>query len=245
MQLERILQSQGFGSRKVCRALIRTGAVVVGGSPCDDPFAEFQAEDLEFSVAGESWRYRERAYLLLNKPAGYECSRSPRHHPSVFALLPPPLALRGVQSVGRLDEDTTGLLLLSDDGEFIHHLISPRRQITKIYEVTTKHPVSEEQIAALLAGVQLHDAPEPVSAASCVRVSEQVVHLGINEGKYHQVKRMLAACGNRVAALRRIQIGGLLLPHDLAEGCWCWLEATDLSCLGFSRETSAPEGLTD
>lgn len=228
IQLERILQSQGFGSRKECRALVRHGRVKVAGAECDDPFAEFAPAGLEFEVDGVTWLYQERAYLMLNKPAGYECSRSPKHHAGVLDLLPEPLRRRDVQPVGRLDEDTTGLLLLSDDGQFIHRLISPKHKVAKVYEVTAKHAVDDGQIAALLAGVQLHDEPAPIAAAACERVSDNVIHLTLTEGKYHQVKRMLGAAGNRVEALKRIAIGGLMLPDGLPERGWRWLTEDEL-----------------
>ncbi len=232
MQLERVLQSQGFGSRKECRALVRAGRVALESAPCRDPFVEVTPEGLEFRVDGEPWLYREQAYILLHKPPGYECSRSPRDHPGVLSLLPVPLAVRGVQPVGRLDEDTTGLLLLSDDGDFIHRLTSPRRKVVKVYEAVTKHPVDEEQLAALRNGVVLRDAPEAVAASDCERVAERLLRIGVTEGRYHQVKRMVAAAGNRVESLRRVSIGGLELPGDLPEGGWRWLEKAELERLG-------------
>lgn len=228
MQIERILQTQGFGSRKACRALVRAGQVSVAGVPCNNPFAEFEPQGLSFSVAGEDWLYQPLAYLLLHKPAGYECSRQPRHHPSAFALLPEPLRNRGVQPVGRLDEDTTGLLLFSDDGQFIHRMSSPRRKVPKTYAVTTRHPVSADQVAQLLQGVVLHDDPAPVQALTCTVQDEHTLHLTLCAGRYHQVKRMVAAVGNRVEALSRIRIGALDLPGDLPPGQWCWLTASQL-----------------
>ena len=228
MRLEHLLHSQGFGSRKACRSLILQGRVKVAGAPCIIPDAEFAAEGLEFHIDASPWRYRRHVYVMLNKPAGHECSRSPTHHPSVLALLPEALQNRAVQPVGRLDEDTTGLLLLSDDGQFIHRLISPRHEVTKVYEVTAKHPVDDNQIGHLLAGVQLHDEPAPIAAVGCERVAERVIRLRLAEGKYHQVKRMLAAAGNRVERLKRIAVGGLELPDDLPEGGWRWLETADL-----------------
>jgi 16S rRNA pseudouridine516 synthase len=231
MQLERILQSQGFGSRKVCRVLVRSGRVSLAGRVCDDPFLDLEPEQLRFSVEGQEWRYHAQAYVMLHKPAGYECSRSPKHHPSVLSLLPTPLVARGVQPVGRLDEDTSGLLLLTDDGQLIHRLTSPRHQVGKVYEVTTKHAVSDVQITALQTGVQLHDEPTPIAAAACVQLSDHLLRLTLTEGKYHQVKRMVAAAGNRVEALRRVAIGSLALPDDLPPGEWRWLEATDLAGL--------------
>ena len=231
MKLERILHSQGFGTRRTCRERIRAGQVQVGPAPCLDPYAEFPTEAFDFVVDGESWRYREHAYLALNKPPGYECSHRPLHHPSVFSLLPRPLVTRGVQCVGRLDEDTTGLLLLTDDGPFLHALSSPRRKIAKVYEVRTRHAVDDAQIEVLLRGVLLHDAPAPVRAAACERLSEAALRLTVTEGKYHQVKRMVAAAGNRVEALRRVAIGGLELPAEIEEGQWIWLDAAALARL--------------
>ena len=231
MQLERILHSQGFGSRKACRVLIRHGEVTVNGTPCDNPFAEFDPAGLIFSVEGETWQYREKAYLMLHKPEHYECSQKPMHHPSIYSLLPAQLRERGVQCIGRLDEDTTGLLLLSDDGQFIHRMSSPKWKVPKIYEVTAKHALGPQQAEALLAGVQLHDEPAPIVALACELVSENVLHLTLAEGKYHQVKRMLAAAGNRVEKLKRIRIGELSLPEELAPGEWRWLDSSDLNRL--------------
>ena len=229
MILEKLLQSQGFGSRKLCRHMIAAGRVTVNGMACRDSNAEFATDALTFSVDGTSWRYRAQVYLALHKPAGYECSHQPQHHPSVFSLLPPQLIQRGLQCVGRLDQDTTGLLLLSDDGAFIHAYSAPKKKISKVYQVTAKHPITSEQITALLAGVLLHDEPVPLMALACEKISEHTFNLTIAEGKYHQVKRMIAAAGNRVEALHRIAIGGYVLDASLASGAWRWLEEDDLS----------------
>jgi 16S rRNA pseudouridine516 synthase len=231
MQLERILHSQGFGSRKECRALIRDGRVAIAGEVIDAPFEEFDPAGLVFSFDGNDWRYFAKAYLMLNKPGGYECSHQPKHHASIYSLLPPPFNGRGVQSLGRLDEDTTGLLLFSDDGQFIHAISSGKRKVPKTYRVTAKHPVSDEQIASLLSGVQLVDEPGLVTAAGCERIAENEVLLTVTEGRYHQVKRMVAGVGNRVDALCRVAVGGLQLPEDLGPGEWRWLEADELSRL--------------
>lgn len=236
MQLERILHSQGFGSRKICRSMIRHGEVTVNGELCDFPFIEFETDNLHFTVRGVAWQFRTQAYLMLNKPAHYECSHKPQHHPSIFSLLPAALLERGVQSIGRLDEDTTGLLLLSDDGQFIHRMSSPKWKVPKVYEVTTKHPLDEAQITLLLSGVQLLDEPAPVAALAADIISEHVLHLTLAEGKYHQVKRMLAAVSNRVEALKRIRIGNLALPDDLAEGEWRWLDAAMLEAVSPVRQ---------
>jgi 16S rRNA pseudouridine516 synthase len=231
VELERLLRSQGFGSRPDCRALVRQGRISIGGEVCEDPYAEFDPAGLEFIVDGVSWLYRDKVYLALHKPGGYECSHQVRHHPSVYELLPKPLLTRDVQSVGRLDEDTTGLLLFSDDGQFIHTYTSPKKHVTKLYRVTTKHRVDARQIAELLAGVQLHDEPAPIAAAACAQTGEYELALTVTEGKYHLVKRMIAAVSNRVEALHRSAIGGLTLPADLLIGQWRFLDAGQISVL--------------
>ncbi len=161
MDLERILFTQGFGSRRQCRALVADERVSIAeAQPLQlIPATEITPDALasfEFQVDGATWRYREKAYLVLNKPPGYECSRDPQHHLSVFHLLPPQLTTRGVQCVGRLDQDTTGLLLLSDDGAFVHAFTSPKRKVPKVYLATTRHPLDEAQLSALREGVLLH-----------------------------------------------------------------------------------------
>ena len=244
MQLQDILYSQGFGTRRVCAGLIQREMVELFNEPagcfqvCTDSSLELAADGLRFQVQGEIWMYHAKAYLLLHKPAGTECSQKPSTYPSIYTLLPPPLrqrpcksAIQGVQAVGRLDQDTTGLLLLSDDGQFIHRMSSPKKHVPKVYEVTTKHPVSETQISRLLEGVVLDDDPAIVRAADCVRTDEHKISLTLTEGKYHQVKRMLAAVGNRVEALHRSRIGNLSLPSDLAPGQWKWLDEDDLAAL--------------
>ena len=237
MRLEDILFSQGFGTRRVCAGLVQQGHVQVRGETITDAGEFFDLEDLHFHVQGTDWPFKAHAYVLLNKPAGTECSQKPSTWPSIYTLLPAPLrqrpqkaAVQGVQAVGRLDQDTTGLLLLTDDGQFIHKMSSPKRHVPKVYEVTTKHPITTEMVDKLLSGVVLDDDPKPVKAAACEAVGELHLKLTLTEGKYHQVKRMLAAVGNRVEGLHRSQIGGLVLD-DLAPGQWRWLSDEDLALL--------------
>jgi 16S rRNA pseudouridine516 synthase len=228
MKLAQVLFSQGFGARRECEGLIVSGHVAVAGQACNDPFREFEAQGLRFSVRGETWPYREKALIVLHKPAGYECSQKPKHHPSVMSLLPAPLRRRDVQPVGRLDEDTTGLLLLTDDGALIHRLTSPKKHVPKVYEVGCKHAVATDQIARLLDGVVLDDSPVAVRAAACEAIGETVLRLTLLEGKYHQVKRMVAAVGNRALTLHRSAFGELTLPADLASGQWRWLAGPEV-----------------
>lgn len=219
--------------------MVRHKEVMVNGELCDDPFAEFDTDGLTFSVHGEPWAYHERAYLMLHKPSNYECSHKTQHHPTIYSLLPHPLVARGVQCIGRLDEDTTGLILLSDDGQFIHRMSSPKWKVPKVYEVTTKHVVDETQVQTLIKGVQLVDEPAPIAALACIKISDNVIHLTLAEGKYHQVKRMVAAISNRVEQLKRIRIGELSLPDDLTVGTWRWLSPTELSLLNAAEKSNA------
>lgn len=235
MTLEQILFSQGFGARRQCRLLIARGAVEVDGVICTDAGAQWDVSGgaaagvFTFCVGGEQWQYHARAYLMLHKPPDYECSQKPKSHPSVYSLLPAPLRARGVQAVGRLDQDTTGLLLFSDDGQYIHRMTSPRHEVPKVYEVTTREPVTAEQIARLLAGVVLDDSPAPVRALAGDLTTEGILRLTLTSGKYHQVKRMLAAVGNHVDRLHRGQIGRLQMPDDLLPGQWRWLTPEQLA----------------
>jgi 16S rRNA pseudouridine516 synthase len=228
MRLSAILFSQGFGTRRECVGRVLDGQVTVAGRVCDDPDEDFGTEGLVFSVEGREWPFREKALVALHKPAHYECSMKPRHHPSVMSLLPAPLRTRGLQPVGRLDEDTTGLLLLTDDGTLIHRLTSPKKHMPKVYEATTRHPVDERQLTALRTGVVLDDDPAPVAALEALATGEHGLRLTLTEGRYHQVKRMVAAVGNRVDALHRSAIGAYRLPPELAPGQWCWLDPAAL-----------------
>lgn len=236
MELGDILYSQGFGHRRTCLGLVQQGLVTVNGVPVLDAFADFDPTGLQFTVEGKPWTYHAKAYVMLHKPAGYEVSQKPGAWPSVYTLLPAPLRQRpvkggqnGVQAIGRLDQDTTGLLLLSDDGAYIHKMSSPKHHVPKVYEVTTADPVDGRQVARLLEGVVLDDSPKPVRAAACEPTGDHALRLTLTEGKYHQVKRMLAAVGNRVTALHRSRIGGLELPADLPPGEWRWLDTAQLA----------------
>ena len=245
MQLQEILYSQGFGTRRICAGLVQQGWVSVCTPSSKhsyeihtDPTFEFEPDGLTLRVQGVDWPYHEKAYILLNKPSGTECSQKPSTYPSIYTLLPSPLrqrptksAVQGVQAVGRLDQDTTGMLLLSDDGQFIHRMSSPKKHVPKVYQVTTKHLVDDAQVSQLLQGVVLDDGPKPVKAAACEVMGSHCLHLTLTEGKYHQVKRMLAAVGNRVESLHRARVGGMDLPEDLLPGTWKWLKAEDLARL--------------
>ncbi|EHR72664.1 pseudouridine synthase family protein [Burkholderiales bacterium JOSHI_001] len=224
MKLAQALFTQGFGTRRDCAGLAVSGRVRFAGRVLQDPDEDLPDEGLVLNVDGLDWPVCEHALVLLNKPAGYECSQKPKAWPSVLSLLPPPLRTRGVQPVGRLDADTTGLLLLTDDGALIHRWTSPKKHVPKVYEVRTARPVTPNQLEQLLAGVVLDDDPQPVRAAAVQATGELALQLTLTEGKYHQVKRMVAAVGNHVEALHRSRFGALVLPADLGPGQWRWVE---------------------
>ena len=236
LSIERILQNQGFGARKLCRILVRNGSVQVNGNPCEDPDEVFPTEGLTLEVEGVEgvWPFCDKAYILLNKPEGYECSRAPKHHPSVLALLADPLRARDVQPVGRLDVETTGLLLLTDDGQCIHVLTSPKHAVPKVYRATLAEAADQSLCDKLLAGVLLKDEEETIAADACRLIDPTTLEMTITQGKYHQVRRMIAAAGNHVNTLQRIAIGELVLPDDLAPGEWQWLNAEQMRMAGWT-----------
>ena len=227
MILEKMLQSQGFGSRKNCQNLIKNGAVQIQGEMVSDPKLKLKLDQLEFTVSGQTYQYREKVYIALNKPAGYECSHQATHHFSVFELFDHVLLERGLQCVGRLDQDTTGLLLLTDDGQFLQALTHPKKHVAKVYRMQTADAVTEEQLLNLEQGVELRNENGIFAATDVKQIAEHEMQMAIHQGVYHQVKRMLAAVGNKVEKLHRQQIG-LLKLQDLGEGEWIYLTESQI-----------------
>ena len=240
MLLEKMLQSQGFGARKHCQQLIKNGAVCVHGEAVTEPKHKLDLNGLEFSVYGERFEYREKVYIALNKPQGYECSHQATHHFSVFDLFDDVLLNRGLQCVGRLDQDTSGLLLLTDDGQFLQALTHPKKHVPKVYQMHTADLVADEQIARLQQGVELRNEKGVFAATDVQRLAEYQLQMTVHQGVYHQVKRMLAAVGNKVEQLRRVQIGQLDFSslNDLAEGEWVYLSAEQAALAKFRAESS-------
>ncbi len=204
-------------SRSDAKRLIGQRRVVVSGALARSP-AQSISRQCVVTVDGVTVVWVDRLYLMLHKPVGVVSTRDDPVHPSFASLLPEPLASR-VQPVGRLDVDTTGLLLLTDDGAWSHRVASPNRACEKEYRVTLSAPLSDEMAQALAAGVVLRDSDVPTAPAAVTRTpSPTVIHLTIIEGRYHQVKRMLAAVGNRVVALERLRCGSILLDPSLPAG---------------------------
>ena len=224
MFLEKMLQSQGFGSRKHCQQLIKNGAIAIQGEVMTNAKHKLDLNHLSFSVYGERFDYRENVYIALNKPQDYECSHQATHHFSVFDFFNDVLMNRGLQCVGRLDQDTSGLLLLTDDGQFLQALTHPKKHVAKVYQMQTVDPLTEQQILQLQQGVELHNVSGIFAATNVIQLAENELQMTIHQGVYHQVKRMLAAVGNKVERLQRQQIGALTLP-ELEQGKWIYLNA--------------------
>ena len=226
MQLLKYLQAQGIGSRKQCQWLIENDCVMINGVLMNQAKADITPHDVkQLEIEGESFIVVPQPYfyIVLHKPANYETSHKPRDYPSIFSLFPDHLRQLDLQAVGRLDADTTGVLLITNDGQFNHRLTSPKYKVAKCYRVSLKHPAAPDLCAVLMAGVLLHDDHETVAATAAELQDEHTLLLTITEGKYHQVKRMIAAAGNRVEQLHRLSFGDWT-AEDLAVGEWRFIE---------------------
>ncbi|EGZ48187.1 pseudouridine synthase [Neisseria wadsworthii] len=222
MQLLKYIQAQGIGSRKTCQWLIENDCIEINGTLANQPKSMINPDDVtSLSINGESFIVIPQPYfyILLNKPENYETSHKPRDYPSVFSLFPEHMRQVGMQAVGRLDADTTGVLLITNDGKFNHNMTSPKYKVTKLYQVTLKHPADQTLCDTLKAGVLLHDENEIVIAADAELNNPTTLLLSITEGKYHQVKRMVAAAGNRIEQLHRLRFGRWE-TGNLAPGEW-------------------------
>ena len=226
MNLIKYLQAQGIGSRRQCQWLLHNALLQINGGTQSNAKAEVQPETVQsLTVDGEEAVVIPLPdfYILLNKPAGYEVSHKPRDYPSVFTLLPDQIRAADIQAIGRLDADTTGVLLITNDGQFNHRMTSPKHKVAKTYRITLKHPADDTLCSSLKNGVLLHDDNETVAAQEAVLQTPTTLLLTITEGKYHQVKRMIAAAGNRVAQLHRQQFGDWD-TQDLAAGEWRFIQ---------------------
>ncbi len=232
LTLERLLSKLGYGSRKESRALVRMGLVSLGGETVEDPFMILDPVPETLRVNGEEIPVVTELYIMLHKPQGYECSHQPRHHDSVFGLLPERFLGMEIQCVGRLDVDSSGLLLLSNRGNFIHQVESPKKGLLKKYRVELAREFTGAQKTQLLEGVMLRNEKKEVQAKEIEVLGDKTITLSIQEGLYHQVRRMLAAAGNHVEQLSRLSIGNIALPETLAPGAWRYLTKEEIESLG-------------
>ena len=226
MQLLKYLQSQGIGSRKQCQWLIDNDCIAINNTIQNQTKTEIDPKLVEtLTIADEEQIVVPMPYfyILLNKPADYETSHKPRDYPSIFSLFPNHMRNIEMQAIGRLDADTTGVLLITNDGQFNHRVTSPKHKVAKRYRVTLKHSADESLCETLKKGVLLHDDNETVAAYDAVLTEPNILLLTITEGKYHQVKRMIAAAGNRVEALHR-ELFGDWSTEDLMPGEWQFIK---------------------
>ena len=227
LTVERLLSKLGFGTRKECRALVRAGLVELAGRTVEDPFEELDAKPETIMVNGEEVPTFEELYLMMNKPCGLECSHQPRDHESVFESFPHRMLEMGLNCVGRLDADSHGLLLFSNQGQFIHRVESPKKGMLKTYVAKLARPITDPQIRVLKEGVQLKGEKKLFIARELEKVSDTVEKISIAEGVYHEVRRMFAAVSNHVEDLERISIGHVKLDPQLELGKWRFLTAAE------------------
>lgn len=230
MRLDQRIASSSELSRKDARRAIINGRVSVNGSRCKSARTHVHEQD-QVILDDRLLTLPGDVYLMMNKPAGVISATTDSSQPTALDLLPDDLA-RQVHIAGRLDKDTTGLLLLTSDGKWSHQITSPRRNCAKTYQVTLAEPLPEDARLTLEQGLQLQGEDKPTQPAQVLVRSQTTIELTIREGRYHQVKRMLAAVGNHVEALHRLSIGSILLDDTLAPGQYRALTAEEIVAVG-------------
>lgn len=239
MRLDKLLAHLNCGSRKEVQAMIRAGRVQVNGAVERDPAAKVDSDTAQVMLDGQAQQYQAQRYYMLNKPVGVITASRDARHDTVLDLFPEDIR-RGLFAVGRLDKDTEGLLIVTDDGALSHALMSPSRHVYKVYEATVEGELAPDAEARFEKGLTLRDGTVclPARLERLAGDDAQHVRVTLREGKYHQVKRMIAAVGGVVVQLRRVQLGGLLLDPALKEGEFRALTDQELVLLQQpSRET--------
>lgn len=230
MKLVKSLANLGYGSRKQVARMFREGRVTDAAG--EVLYADDTPEWSDVRVDGEPLDPAPGILLMLHKPAGYTCSTKDRGR-LVYDLFPPRYALRSptLSTVGRLDRDTSGLLLLTDDGQLLHRIISPKSKLPKVYEAALAEPLRGDEVAVFASGtLMLESEKTPLLPAGLEVLSPTRARLTLHEGRYHQARRMFAAVGNHVVALHRSRVGGLSLG-DLPAGGWRMLDAAEREAL--------------
>lgn len=231
-RLDRLLANLGYGSRKEVQALVSAGKVFLDGKPLKDAGVRIAVDATlpeRMTIRGVPVDPPAPLVLMMHKPLGVVCSHK-EDGEKIYDLLPRRWRLRdpALSTVGRLDKDTSGLILITDDGDFLHRVISPKRHVPKTYLATLDRPLNGAEAEIFAAGTLMLDGEEkPLLPAKLERVDERTARLTITEGRYHQVRRMFAAVGNHVVGLHRERIGGLILPEDLQPGQHRILPAAD------------------
>ncbi|MGB4247248.1 MAG: 16S rRNA pseudouridine(516) synthase RsuA [Pseudohongiellaceae bacterium] len=227
MRLDKFVSHATGLPREISKRVVRKKQVQVNGAVVTNAAYQVAATD-QVVFDDELLVISGPRYLMLHKPVGYVCATEDGDHPIVLDLLND-MDPQGLSIAGRLDIDTTGLVLLSDDGQWLHRVTSPRHLFAKVYRAQLHSPVDEQTIAAFASGMLLRGEDKPTAPAQCVALADNEAEVTLNEGRYHQVKRMFAACGNHVLALHRLKIGAVTLDADLAPGEYRALTADEIA----------------
>lgn len=215
-RIDKIIASQGQYSRKEVKALIAKGRIAVDGRIVSSSSEKADPMTMLLTVDGKPLEFKRNLYLVLNKPKGYVSATEDREHPTVLELVPQEYRGRDLFPAGRLDRDTTGLMIITDDGVLAHNILAPKKHVPKRYHVELDIPVTEEMRLGFSEGVMLNDGV--CKAADLIKTGEKTAEVTLREGRYHQIKRMFGCFGAEVLELKRLGMGGLTLPEDLAEG---------------------------
>lgn len=216
MRIDKLLSNIGFGSRKEVKQLLKTGAVKIDGEPVKDPKTHVDPDQQQVTVNDERVEYKEFVYLLMNKPAGYLSATEDEYQETVIDLLEMEDAVFQPFPVGRLDKDTEGLLLLTNDGQLSHQLLSPKKHVPKTYYATILGEVTNDDVIEFKKGVELDDGyvTKPAKLEIISSGNQSIIHVTITEGKFHQVKRMFESVGKKVTYLKRISMGPIELDEE-------------------------------
>ena len=220
-RLDKILVSQSVGSRKEVQKLIKSGAVSVNGEICKKIDFKADTENDEITVNGQALNYQKYVYIMMNKPAGVVSATTDNHDRTVIDILPPEFKRKGLFPAGRLDKDTEGLLIITDDGDFAHRMLSPKKHVYKKYVAKVDADITEETIKRFEEGIVFADGTKcmPAKLELEKNSDKKTGIVTICEGKFHQVKKMFICCGINVVHLQRISIGNLYLDGKLPIGC--------------------------
>lgn len=220
IRLDRMLSNSGFGTRKEVKYIVKAGRVEIDGIVIKDPSAHVDTYKSEILIDKKPFVYREFVYLMLNKPAGYVSATTDNQFPTVIDLVPDEYMHYELFPCGRLDKDTEGLLLITNDGQLSHNLLSPKKHVPKVYYAKIDKPVTEDDAKAFLQGVVLEDGYKTLPAQLNILSSgtPSIIELTIMEGKFHQVKRMFESVDKKVLFLKRVSFGPLILDNDLPIG---------------------------
>lgn len=235
-RIDKLLAAMGLCSRKEAAAYARKGVIAVDGVVCRDASQKIDPDRVCLTFSGQPVDYQEHVYLMLHKPLGVLSATEDREQQTVLDLLPGVYRSRGVFPVGRLDKDTSGLLLLTDDGALGHHLTAPKHQVSKVYHAVADGALGQADVDAFAAGIRLRDGTQCRPARLEIRSvtdGKSDVLVTVQEGKYHQVRRMLAARGAPVLTLERLSEGDVVLDSALKPGEWRELTAQEIAALRY------------